>query len=96
MRNTITLQRRSKSKEMLIIIAGLLYGLLIKILPFLIAALGTWLLWDVVMALLPSDTTDHYIYHPYEVKYIVVTIGGVKKRVAVKRFLHRYKIIVKP
>jgi hypothetical protein len=72
------------------VVLGLVYTFLVEIIFFLGAALSVAILWYLVFHCV--DLNDHqqvYVYHPYEVKYLFITVGGMKRRVAVKKFWNR-------
>lgn len=69
------------------VVVGILYTFAVEIIFFLVAALSISILWYLVFHCI--DLSDHqrvYVYHPYEVKYITITVGGIKRRVVVKKF----------
>lgn len=84
-----------KSSDFKKAITGLVFTFAIELVFFAIAVIGVSVLWYLVFYCTGSrDHQNTYIYNPYELKYFIITVGGIKKRVAVKRFLHRRKIIV--
>jgi hypothetical protein len=75
---------------------GLLYYAGLEILFFLIAAGSIWLMWALLTNAIHISSQQHsYVYHPYEIKYLVITIGGIRRRVAVRRYFERKKLIIK-
>lgn len=36
-----------------------------------------------------ADKQSTYIYHPYELKYFVIVVGGIRRRIAVKKFYQK-------
>lgn len=82
-----TSQQPSEFKKLVV---GIVYKFAIEIIFFIAAAIGIGVLWYLVFHC--SGLSDHqkgYVYHPYELKYITIIIGGVKRRVAVKKFYKR-------
>jgi hypothetical protein len=76
------------------VLVGLVYTFIVEIISFLVAVLCILVMWYLFFYCLGrSDYQSHYVYHPYEIKYLLITIGGFKKRVAVKKYLKKYKII---
>ncbi len=76
------------------VIVGIAYTFAVEIIFFLIACASITVLWYLVFHCI--GLTDHqstYIYHPYEIKYITIVVGGMKRRVAVRKYLNNHKIL---
>jgi hypothetical protein len=81
-------------REIKLATVGFISMWLVEIIFFCITAGSIWLIWIGVqhaMHLPPRQNT--YLYSDQEVKYLVVIIGGMKRRIGIKRFCKRYKIL---
>jgi hypothetical protein len=84
----------NRLKEFKKVAVGLFFYCGLELLFFAIAAVSIWLIWMTVQhALRIAPVQNTYLYDPNEVKYLVVVIGGIKRKLVVKKFLRRYKII---
>lgn len=85
--------REVKQSEFKKIAVGLLYSFAVEIIFFLAACISITVLWYLVFHCVgKSDLQKVYVYDPYEVKYLTIVIGGIKRRVAIKKF-YRCKIL---
>jgi hypothetical protein len=73
---------------------GVAYYIAAEVLILAIAwtlALVTWIVLFQMLKL--SDHQHMYLYDPYEIKYVFITVAGVRKRIAVKQRMQRLRII---
>jgi hypothetical protein len=84
----------NRLKEIKKVALGLCFYCGLELLFFTIAAISIWFIWMTVQhALRMPSVQNTYLYDPNEVKYLVIVIGGIKRKLVVKKFLRRYKII---
>lgn len=76
------------------VVLGIAYAFAVEIIFFLVACASIAVLWYLVFYCIGiNDQQSTYVYHPYEIKYVTIVIGGVKRRVAVRQYLNKHNVL---
>lgn len=92
---TLSYVETKQPSELKKIAIGFIYKFTLEIIFFLAAAIGVAIIWYAAFHCVGvSDHQNTYLYTPYELKYFTIVIGGMKRRIAIKKYLNKKKIII--